>query len=347
MTGPWSTSRGLRIGVPLAVVVAAVLVVLGIVHVSYTDGARPGTLVEGGSPGMTDAAHTATVQLPSGALKIEVGAVSQKAPQYEERNAADGATWVPIDWQLGNGGPDLGTNVATFQFSVVLVADGRRYDLHADQSTNAPASKYTPVAVGKSVDVVVQGGGHGLRVEVGFDGVTQTLDVDSGRIAEGRAAPFYRTAGLRTPYAGGRCSVLTDAAEKTYTLSEADHCTVGRVQQLPYVGGFGWIASASRTYLLVPMDVMGDQIEADGGRTRDYDVRRVGYRVTVDGAGPVGEILRYERQGTLGPQRNGTLVFRTTTSPRRLRITVTAETTGRLDTHVRRTFTSTREIALG
>ncbi len=337
-----------KVVIGLAVVVTVVLAIVGAVSAVYHDGTRPGTLHAGGTPSRIDAKHKAVVQLPLGALTVGVGNPTQSPPNdIEEKQAADGAAWVPVQWLLAGQGADYDNTFSAYQFSVALVAGGRRYDLQAGQDPDDAASKYTPVVKGKSVDVVVQGAARHLKVEVGYDGVTQTLDVDSGKVSSGLAAPYYRNGGPRTALPQSACSILSATAARSFELSTGDHCRLGKVEADPYVGGLGWVGSAEQTWLLVPIDIMGLEIDPKQRDDRfGYEVHSLDYTLTVDGAKPVTELLRYRDRAGLSASSAGVVVFRTAAAPHRLTLSLTAGTSERLNPDRRRTFTSTRSYPL-
>jgi hypothetical protein len=328
---------------------AAVLAAVTLVSCSgYTDGARPGVLDAGGGGTLDSVAHQAVVQLPLGPLTIQTGKPEQSIDSFDSPGrAADGAKWVPVAWTLAGNGADYDNVEPAFQFAVTLIADGRRYDLQAGQSgdSDTAASQYMPVVKEKSLDVVVQGKGEHLQADVEYDGVTQTVDFDSGHVRSGVAAPLYRKTGS-TALTQDDCPLMSPADERHFRASTGTTCTIGAAQKTPYVGGLGWVSSANQTWVTVPLDVM--LIEFDSLDTRGeysyFDIRRV--TVTVDGQAPTTEILRYRDNDRLSAIRDGVLVFRTAANPKSLHITTVVATRNEYRTSQTHVFRGDKTYAL-
>jgi hypothetical protein len=293
---------------------------------TFTDGARPGEANPGGGDTLGSHAHKAVVQLPLGPLTIEVGNPTREVDVTDgDDRAADGATWVPVAWTLGGNGADFGNAVPAFQFQVTLIADGRRYGLQAGQAgdSDGAASKYTPVVKKNSLDLVVQGSGRHLTAEVEYDGLTQRVDFDSGRVSAGLAAPLYRKNAQKPLLARAVCPLMSAVAARRFSIDTGTTCTVGAVRTTPYVGGLGWAASPDETWTLVPIDLHLLEIDAKQARARydNFDIQQL--QVTVDGAKPTTEILRSRDNDTLSILRDGVLVFRTSNKPESVRVSIT------------------------
>lgn len=292
---------------------------------SFTDGARPGQAQPGGGGTLDSPAHKAVVQLPLGPLTVEVGKPTRELDAASgSTRAADGATWVPIAWTLGGTGADYDNAEPAFQFQVTLIAAGRRYGLQAGQAgeSSDAASKYTPVVKEKSLDVVVQGSGRQLAAEVDYDGVTQRVDFDSGKITPGVAAPLYRADPQKPLLAQTTCPLMSAADARRFSLGGTT-CTIGAVRTAPYVGGVGWVRSARESWTLVPLDLLLLLFEANERQARysNFDVQQV--LVTVDGAKSTTEILRYRDHDGLSAAHDGVLIFRTSNAPKSVQVSIT------------------------
>jgi hypothetical protein len=300
----------------ITALVLAVLVAAGVtvaVVVSYTDGARPGAAYP--DIGRIESPRQSEVKLPTGTLKLQVGDPSQEydTDHSETTRAADGAVFVPVAWDIP-GLPVLSHSLPVYQFELTLVADGQRYDLQAAHEDEPPTQYTPPVITTGSVAVVVEGDGTDLRVEVGYDGLTQVLDVDSGKVDPGLAAPYYAKGGLPSLTTSTRCTALSPVDQKTYSAA-LDSCSLGPVQLSPYVGGFGWVARKDEMWATVPYSLHLLSITTRA-RDTEYSTRLRTLVVTLDGKAPTREILRHEDGGGLFV--TGLDVFRTSSAPKTL-----------------------------
>jgi hypothetical protein len=317
---------------------------------TFHDGARPGQAQAGGGGTVDSPTSKVVVQLPLGPLTLEVGKPTREIEVVEgSGRAADGATWVPIAWTLGGNGADYENAVPAFQFQVTLVADGRRYGLQAGQAgdSDEAASKYTPVVKEKSLDVVVLGDGQRLGADVEYDGVTQHVDFDSGRIDAGPAAPLYRTEAQTPRLARTTCPLLSAADAGHFRVSPSTQCMVGAVTTAPYVGGLGWVSSPGETWTLVPIDLHVIEIDADEALARYADFSSAQLTVTVDGRKPTTEILGYRDRDHVTILEGGIYVFRTTSAPTAVGVSVTVRGQDEYHPSRFRTFHGERTYRLG
>lgn len=132
--------------------------------------------------------RASTVMVPSGRLRVWLGqpvdsADSDETRQLEGLEAPDGAVLVPITWRFERAFPDahafLGETPAP---GIDLVTEAGSYRLPAPE---------TGSDVSESFYVVVDGDGEDLRLEVEFDGVTQTVDLRTRERRTGRASALY------------------------------------------------------------------------------------------------------------------------------------------------------------
>lgn len=136
-----------------------------------------------------DAGRRSSVTLPMGELLIRSAEPvdSVAAEDTRSREPVDppsGMVLVPITWQWDPWSSDrLDGIVATSDTPLVdLVTDGEHYRLPPpDRSAEGGDSFY----------VVVDGAAEDRRLELEFDGVTQSVDLTDGEVDEGEAAGLY------------------------------------------------------------------------------------------------------------------------------------------------------------
>ncbi|KRA38621.1 MULTISPECIES: hypothetical protein [unclassified Nocardioides] len=188
-----------------------------------------------------------SVTLPVGRLEVTLGkSTTQLAAsdnrQLEEIAAPDGSTFVPLTWQY---------DAATFGEyadyitnddgpTIDLVSDGASYRLPAPREMGEGSTSFY---------VLVSGSGKEPSLAVDFDGVTQTLDLNTGERDTGAAAPLYD---LEAPK-DKRRPCQADVEFTTKRVAKDFTCSVRRVARLPYAGdawaepGHTWLVITIRT----------------------------------------------------------------------------------------------------
>lgn len=142
-----------------------------------------------------------------------------------------------------------------------------------------------------AVPVVAQAGASGgvvigatdpVGLEVDYDGVTQTVDLDTGAVGAGQAE------GL-SDLSDATSAVLRACPARDFPTSAVlDHgCRVEAVHRLPYIDGLGW-APDSQTWLVVDARIKGEAtmlLGDDPGtplNSTSQSVQRVAYTVAGD-----------------------------------------------------------------
>lgn len=143
--------------------------------------ARLGDQFEGG--------RHATVAVPTGRLEIWADKATDTADRKDTRqlqalDAPDGATLVPITWKFLDDFPAAQPFVHSDAHPVVdLVTEGSTYRMPTPNER---------LPEGESFYVVVDGDGSEVSMKVAFDGVSQMVDLRTGkRSSPERAAPLY------------------------------------------------------------------------------------------------------------------------------------------------------------
>lgn len=235
--------------------------------------------------------HEGTVVVPTARIDLAVGApldevdeVDLSGADYEDPVAlARGTSYLPVRW-IVQAGPTDGLLLAPpQQFALHLRAGDLSFDLGSDTTEIASYGGVAPQGTSSVAVVVPDEALDGpLLVDVVYDGLTQTLDLRSGEVDAGAAAPFYDDAPTTvTPTTG--CDLLDAPATAAGIELEQAECTVGSVRVTPYVGGLGWAETADAPWAVVDVDLAYGRFaeRTDGGRS--VVVRRTASEVTLDG----------------------------------------------------------------
>lgn len=233
-----------------------------------------------------------SVYLPIGILRLRLDEQTDYLDDdseyaFADVRAAEGAELVGIAWELD----DISVYPTDVEEALMAMSSVDRSDLVIqgdlpavidlavdadDLRIDIPA--LTELEDGNDYVVVGVPQGSTPTFEVTFDGETQFVDLATGQVAAGRAAPL---ASLADDGSSGtepwrysermRCS-----NEGQPELIEAGFaCTVGSALELPYVRGLGWAETTSRYVLLdLHMSVAGASQSAAG---------LPGLAVTLDG----------------------------------------------------------------
>lgn len=270
---------------------------------------------------------TTFVQLPGGRVKLVVTAPrdaveSGDAADAARHTAADGDALVGVSWQYvpGEGVPTwLRTHVTNPEERIRLsmVSGGETYPLG-----DATRASSTPGDVRSSGNfyVPVSGSGKHVLIEVGYDGVTQSVDPRTGERETGRAAPLYDKSPDRpTPQ---DCS-----PGRWTTRGQADVECGWHTAQVPYLADLGW---ADQAWTLVQVDTtvtgyaLGDSSYQLGELTDSTTLDGEAPATTIEVAGAPGQladILVFDKPtGALEVARSAEGALLSGTGPETVRI---------------------------
>lgn len=174
-----------------------------------------------------------SLALPIGRLSITLGEpttslAAEDTRELEALQAPEGAVFLPISWHLGTSA--FGDYVDTDDVPVVdVISDGARYRVRAPADVDAGTEAFY---------LLVSGSGEDPGLEVDFDGVVQTLDLETGERDPGEAKALYR---LKTPKDKPRSCTPGATFGLTVVRSTEFACTVTRATRVPYAGD-SWAA---------------------------------------------------------------------------------------------------------
>jgi hypothetical protein len=224
--------------------------VAGLALGGCSDDEASGDDVVAGTASTEVAGEVARVVVPTGTLSVVVGdpldgaVPAGRAEDGEDHAATDGRSWVPVSWSFDP--------LAAFPGQAVVSQQPQRTDValqDADGDAVELPAPYTVdgAAIGDSatsVFYVATSDPTTLRLDVTYDGLTQRLDVATGEVEAGAAAPLYTEAtgaqgldcgdGQRVRSGGARARIDCDLA----------------VERVPYLPGTGWAADG-RSYAVL------------------------------------------------------------------------------------------------
>lgn len=155
-----------------------------------------------------------------------------------------------------------------------------------------------------------------VTVEVGYDGVVQSLDVESGEIDAGPAQPLYEPEQHLAASCDAEATCALMAPPDSPLRPDRQNFDPSWLSLSPYVEGLGW-AEEGTLWASVQLQLFGVLGVAD--RAGGY--RRVRSQepavITLDGADPVRNELEGSRARDL---LTGSVVFSVSDTPRALRI---------------------------
>ncbi|MCD4525395.1 hypothetical protein [Nocardioides sp. cx-173] len=239
-----------------------------------------------------------TVRLPGTDLTFVVGApvdvvahemldVEYDDPRWEDGQdlqAPDGGTLVPLGWRFDAPGGLLSDGDPA-PIELRLVAGDRTVELDRVDLGHDDVVSYDPrmlaVGVGGDLDVT------DLSLEVEYDGLTQTVDVSTGKVDAGVAQALYEqerslTAGCTE--VEDRCALA--AADPASSLRPSPpNLTASYVSLYPYDPVLGW-ADDGTLWAAVRLQILGVSVHNAAGDS--WKVRRYSRpSVSLDGAQPV------------------------------------------------------------
>jgi hypothetical protein len=248
------------------------------------DSTEAGDIIQGRVDNQFPDGKEASVTIPTGRLLIHAGEPVDSADGDETRtreqvDAPSGAVLVPLSWQYDPWDRGrLDGIVATTDTPVIdLVTDEEHYRLPPPQLDDKG---------GESFYVVVDGEAEKRSLQIEFDGVTQTVNLRTGKTDEGDAAALYDVdsdALKKVPCDEGKWfDSPTAVAEFT--------CDLFGPVLTPYAAGEWapegslWLAVTVQT----DMRVFGETNRLGGGAR--YIPRAVHVKAEIDGVEPAFEL---------------------------------------------------------
>ncbi|WP_134742201.1 hypothetical protein [Nocardioides sp. 503] len=302
-TDPRRSDRLRALSLLLAVGLAVAVLVLGIMVWRAAAGGPTVTADVGEQlPLRTDAyGHAVTVQLPGSQVTVQVGApvetlghelmeIEYDDPEWDDQQdlaAPDDGSLVPVSWRvqaLGGFAREDDPN----PIEVRLVAGDQRVDLASivigDSSSAIRANDPTSVAVG----IEGRPGAEDLRVEVEYDGLTQTAAVESGEIDAGVAQALYDgnlnfTSGCSE--VPSSCAFVAADPDSPRRPGRATF-TASNLTLYPYDTTLGW-ADEGTLWAGVRLQLFGASTVVNAAGDTWFPNRSSAVAVTLDGAEPV------------------------------------------------------------
>lgn len=259
---------------------------------------QPGDTVAGRIAGL-DAGKPVPIVTPAGRLSVAFAdpvkqLADDKTTDLRARNAPEGGAFVPIVWSFED---DEIFGVITRVFGdrkaleLELVVDGEKYALTPPSSGSGKTAEY----------VAVDGKGDDVRLDVTYNGVTQTLDGQTGELEKGVAADLYDLPALKVR--SQKCPIKKWLTNPQFFVNY--QCTALTAVPTPYIAdtwaeeGHTWLAVRLQTTL--SLFATGSLVDA----VASYDAVDTTDLTTIDGKKPLGTLEMNESEGTL----SGILVF--------------------------------------
>lgn len=245
----------------------------------------------------------ADVVLPTGVLQVRAGDPVRSVDAGDTRDleavtAPAGSVLVPLSWSYRSKPlSDLAVLFGEDQsVSVEIVSGGSRY-------TIAPPAADAGGRNNDAFYVTVEGDAKKLSLAVDYAGVSQTVDLTTGKVKPGRARGLYALRDYRTKESTCPSTKWIDLGEQwTQTFG----CVTNRPLISPFVDG-RW-APPGRTFLVIGLTSNLTAI-AKYGKTIDdiatYAVRSSVDRVELEGQRPLKVLI----EGEDGGVRSGFYVF--------------------------------------
>jgi len=259
---------------------------------------KVGDTIEGRTAGL-DIGERTPVLTPAGRLKVAFAdpvtrLEKDETTELTARRAPEGGSFVPVVWSFED---DAIYGEITRLFGdrqpleIELVTGGERYSLTPPNPGGGQAAEY----------VAVDGNGAGAELEVTYDGLTQTLDAETGELDKGVAEQLYDLPKTKIR--------IKDCPTKKWfdqpLIFQHYECKFTTAIPSPYVvnewvkPGHTWLSVTVATNL--GLFATG---ELDGALA-SYDVVGNTELSTVDGEKPLGTLREKINEGAA----SGTLVF--------------------------------------
>ncbi|MBE7188125.1 hypothetical protein [Jatrophihabitans endophyticus] len=237
--------------------------------------ARVGRTYVSIDPDEDTAVRYATVRLPFGTEHVRTAVPATRGVQTADDNdvvaPADGS-FVSVELTLDTSTSTVPVDLLggdTDEVTSTVVTGGRRYPLgrRADLGTQADV-------------VAVAGHPSAPTVEITYDGVSQRVDMGTGKVSPGAsAAPLYH----RVPAGTQSCGPATLPAGYTQTAATYPlDCTLAW-RRLPYAPGRGWARPGSG-WVLFSVTTLGPGAVVHHGRTEPVFSGQGLLTVTCDGS---------------------------------------------------------------
>ncbi len=265
-----------------AVIGSFVLVLTSLLAACNEESQAPeaGDVIQARADNQFEDGRESDVALPTGRLLIRSAEPVDSATADETRireavDAPAGTVLVPISWQYDPWSSDrLDGIFATNQTPIVeLVTNGEQYRLRPPD----PAAE-----AGESFYVVVDGNAEERSLEIEFDGVTQSIDLETGSRDEDRAAPLYDIEDEKLR------KKPCDEADwfDTRTVNAEFVCDLVGPVLTPYAAG-EWAPEGSMWLALTVSTELGVYAETDlFGSGARYAGREVKLKAEIDGEEP-------------------------------------------------------------
>lgn len=294
----------------VAAAVAAVLAIAALSVVLLRDGGDldPGFVADGTSG--TPMVHDAEIRLPIGTVRLSTGEPLDRIAARRvgedgdgSLRASDDAAIVPLSWSFR---PSLSYQellAHPTEFSLSVAAGGERSDL-GEQDVDPHSAKDSGLLSEGSYVAVVAGSGEDLALEVTYAGETQSVDMSSGEVAQGRAEALYPDG--PTTYASKDDCDARRTQESRYVDagSGSIYCRVEPLTRTPYLPDLGW-AEAGRVWSVVGVTVTAPRTVSWIPTGVRYQVRREPITVSLSNSTTV----RAPRPGGEARVWRGTWIF--------------------------------------
>lgn len=256
---------------------------------------------------------TVAVTVPTGTLDL---AVAGPADQVGDLRAPDGGSLIRISTEFRDA--DVRQDVWAFAaraghaqpIDLTVTVGGASYPVGVVRRGAPGTEGGEPVPA----DLVVAVGEHlgdldDVSVDVGYDGLTQTVHLDDGSRDPGPADALYEDATDPSDLPTASCA---HGPVRDGGLTALVTCRVGPVRALPYLPGPGWAADGHAwTVIGLGIDLPRAQsAPAAGTAAGTYAVSRVSDATTLSGEEPT-DVLD-ETTGQQGARYAAQLVFDTT-----------------------------------
>lgn len=260
-------------------------------------GTSPGDVIEARNVGL-ETGKRSIVLTPAGRLVVRFG---DPVPRLERdqtsdltsRTAPEGGSFVPVVWSFQD---DIYGEIERLfgerrALEVELVAGGERYSLSPPDPGSNKTAEY----------VAVEGAADELTLEVTYDGLTQTVDAETGERESGVAEALY---GLpETEIKIKKCPIKKWFTDPTILL--AYECQYTTAVPSPYVANT-WVKEG-HTWLSVTVatNLVRYAVGELNGSIASYEIDKNVDLSTIDGRKPVGTL----RDKANGGVAVGTMVF--------------------------------------